>query len=313
MDDLSQHLKNMESHSSDDITSDTVVDKVGVDLRVWVEAARANPTLHRDRQVTEVVLNAIGLSPDLKKALILKGGTLMAIAFSSPRGTGDVDFSASVEPGEFSELLSAELDRVMPQAAQKLGYPDLVCRVQGLVRRPRPQHFDDADFPALEVRVASARRGDPGQMQALAERRAARVLKVEISFRDQVYDYQELVLSGANVAVQAFSPLEVVAEKFRALLQQPIRNRNRRQDVYDLSFLIGRYEFDAEARAAIHRILIAKARSRGIEPAATSIIDPEVVERARRDWGTLLLEIEELGDFDERFAVVQKFYESLPW
>ncbi|WP_271215059.1 hypothetical protein, partial [Pseudonocardia halophobica] len=76
MDDLSQHLKNMESHSSDDITSDTVVDKVGVDLRVWVEAARANPTLHRDRQVTEVVLNAIGLSPDLKKALILKGGTL---------------------------------------------------------------------------------------------------------------------------------------------------------------------------------------------------------------------------------------------
>lgn len=296
-----------------DSADDAAIDTVDVDLRVWVEAARADPVLLRDRQVTEVVLTAIGLSPDLQGALILKGGTLMAIAFNSPRGTGDVDFSANVEPGEFTERLTLELDRVMLQAAQKLGYPDLVCRVQGLVRRPRPQFFEDAEFPALEVRVASARRGDVGQMQALAERRAARVLKVEISFRDQVYDYQELVLIGANVAVQAFSPIEIVAEKFRALLQQPLRNRNRRQDVYDLCFLVDHHAFDAEACADIHRILLAKARSRGIEPAVGSISDPDVVERARRDWGTLRLEVNELGDFDERFAVVQGFYEALPW
>jgi hypothetical protein len=310
MDDFPEHLNDMEAHASDNIADDIVVDKVGVDLRAWVEAARSNPTLHRDRQVTEVVLTAIGLSADLKRALVLKGGTLMAIAFSSPRGTGDVDFSANVEPVEFTTVLTAELDRVMLQAAQKLGNPDLVCRVQGLVRRPRPQHFDQADFPALEVRVASARRSDFGQMQALAEGRAARVLKVEISFRDQIYDYQELVLSGANVTVQAFSSLEVIAEKFRALLQQPIRNRNRRQDVYDLSFLIGRYTFDAEARADIHRILVAKARSRGIEPAAMSISDPDVVERARRDWGTLHLEIQELGDFDERFPFDEHLFDG---
>ncbi len=303
----------MPTDSPDDLADEAVIDTVDVDLRAWVEAARADPVLHRDRQVTEVVLTAIGLSPDLRRSLVLKGGTLMAIAFHSPRGTGDVDFSATVEPGEFAEQLTEELDRVMLQAAQRLRYLDLACRVQGVERRPRPQLFEGADFPALEVRVASARRSDAGQMRTLNEGRASRVLRVEISFRDQVYDTQELVLTGAEVAVQAFSPVEIVAEKLRALLQQPIRKRNRRQDVYDVAYLVERHAFDEEARAEIHRILVAKSRSRGIEPTAGSISDPEVMERARRDWDTLRLEIGDVGDFNERFAVVRAFYEALPW
>ena len=284
---------------------------VDVDVRAWVETARADPILLRDRQVTEIVLTAIGLSPDLRQALVLKGGTLMAIAFQSPRGTGDVDFSATVEPGEFAATVTAELDRTMAQAAQRLGYLDLACRVQGVVRRPRSEHFADASFPALEVRVASARRTDAAQMRAFGEGRASRVLKIEISFRDQVYARQGLVLLGAKVAVQAFAPIEIVAEKLRALLQQPLRNRNRRQDVYDVAYLIERHDFDAEERAKLHRILLAKARSRGIEPGAGSISDPEVIDRARRDWTTLQLEIGDVGDFDERFEVVRRFYETL--
>ena len=76
-----------------DSADDAAIDTVDVDLRVWVEAARADPILLRDRQVTEVVLTAIGLSPDLQGALILKGGTLMAIAFNSP--DFDIFFSRS--------------------------------------------------------------------------------------------------------------------------------------------------------------------------------------------------------------------------
>ncbi len=56
---------------------------VDVDIRAWVEAARANPTLYRNRQVTEIVLATIGLTPSLATTLVLKGGALMALAFNS--------------------------------------------------------------------------------------------------------------------------------------------------------------------------------------------------------------------------------------
>jgi predicted nucleotidyltransferase component of viral defense system len=291
---------------------DTPIDIVDVDIRSWVERARADPQLYRDRQVTEIVLAAIGLSPSLQESLVLKGGTLMAIAFGSRRGTGDVDFSATVEPDGFAELLRAELDAKLPAAAIKLGYLDLVCRVQGLKRRPKPELFEGADFPALELRIASAERGSK-QETALAEGRAGRTLIVEISFRDQVYAFQELNLGRADVAVQAFTAEELIAEKLRALLQQPIRNRNRRQDVYDIAFLIEANQPGLEARAQILGILLEKCRTRNITPDRNSINEPEVAERAEREWNTLKLEIADLPAFGPRFALVRDLYQALPW
>ena len=49
-------------------------DIVDVDVRAWVEAARSNPTQYCNRQVTEIVLAAIGLAPSLNTNLILKVG-----------------------------------------------------------------------------------------------------------------------------------------------------------------------------------------------------------------------------------------------
>jgi len=294
------------------LPSNTPVETVDVDIRAWVERARADPQLFRDRQVTEIVLAAIGLSPSLHQSLILKGGTLMAIAFGSRRGTGDVDFSATVEPDGFAELLRAELDAQLPAAAIKLGYLDLVCRVQGLKRRPKPELFEGADFPALELRIGSAERGSK-QEAALAEGRAGRILIVEVSFRDQVYAFQELNLGRADVAVQAFTVEELIAEKLRALLQQPIRNRNRRQDVYDIAFLLEANPPEVADRTQILAILLEKCRTRKIEPNRNSIDDPEIAERAEREWNTLRLEIADLPEFGPRFTLVRDFYRALPW
>lgn len=62
------------------------VDIVDVDARAWVEAAANDPVLYRERQVTEIVLSAIGLAPTLSANLVLKGGTLMALAFGTYLG-----------------------------------------------------------------------------------------------------------------------------------------------------------------------------------------------------------------------------------
>lgn len=292
--------------------TDPVVEIVGVDIRAWVESARADPQLYHDRQVTEIVLAAIGLSTSLSQSLVLKGGTLMALVFGSRRVTGDVDFSATVPPDGFDDLLRSELNAKLPVAAIKLGYLDLICRVQGVKRRPHSDLFENAEFPALELRVGSAERGSRQEL-ALAEGKASRILFVEVSFRDQVYAFQELNLGEVDVAVRAFTLDELIAEKLRALLQQPIRNRNRRQDVYDIALLLDENPLDDALRTTILETLIEKCRSRGIEPTRESIDDPEVARRAQRDWNTLRLEVSDLSPFEERFAAVREFYRSLPW
>lgn len=299
------------SHTEPD-AAEGEVDFVNVDIRSWVEAAKADAPRYRDRQVTEIVLTSIGLAPSLKDTLVLKGGTLMALAFKSDRLTGDVDFTAQVPPDGFEEKLVKELNELMPRTATRLGYLNLICRVQSVEKKPRPDNFLDRDFPALLVRVGSAERGTR-QEEKLAAGQASRVHQLEISFRDQVYAFQELCLIDAGVAVQGFTLCELIAEKLRALLQQPIRKRNRRQDVFDIAFLIETNELDDEDRRTIHDTLLAKCRTRDIEVSRKSLTEPEVVERARADWETLKLEVADLPPFDECFALVRNLYEQLPW
>jgi predicted nucleotidyltransferase component of viral defense system len=291
---------------------DRPADIVDVDVRSWVEEASANPTLHRDRQVTEILLAAIGLSKNLKDVLILKGGTLMALAFSSDRVTSDVDFTATEGPDTFPQRLVDELNSRLPRAAIELGYLDVIAQVQSVRMKPRPQDFAGHDFPAMRVRIGSARRGT-AEEKRLADGQASRVLNVDVSFKDQVYSYQELRLAEAGVAVRAFSLHELIAEKFRALLQQPGRDRFRRQDVYDIALLAEQCELGDEDRAIIHAIMVEKCQTRGIEPNSASIDDPEVRRRAEADWLTLGIELAALPAFEARFAIVRDLYRALPW
>ena len=285
---------------------------VDVDVRAWVEAAKTDLVRYRDRQVTEVVLAAIGVAPNLKETLVLKGGAVMALAFKSERVTGDVDFSADADPETFAQLIVEELNALLPRTAISLGYVDLLCRVQAVKKMPRAKNFEQYDFPALLVRIGSAVRGTEKE-KWLDAGQATRVLDMEISFRDQVYAFQELSLTDAGVAVRAFTLHELIAEKFRALLQQPIRNRYRRQDVYDIAFLAETNPLTDSDRAKILTTFVDKCRTRSIEPTITSIDDPEITKRAQADWDTLKLELSDLPAFDERFAIVRELYVSLPW
>jgi predicted nucleotidyltransferase component of viral defense system len=287
-------------------------DIVDVDIRAWVETARSNPAQYRDRQVTEIVLTSIGLAPTLSTNLVLKGGTVMALAFRSNRVTADVDFTSIVEPAGFADQIAGDLNAMLPQTAIRLGYLNLLCRVQTVKKMPRSSNFIEYDFPALLIRVGSAERGT-GEEKRLKTGAATRVLDIEISFRDQVYAFQELNLTGAGVAVRAFTLHEIIAEKIRALLQQPIRKRNRRQDVYDIAYLIEVNELTNQDRSIILETLIEKCQTRGINAKPTSIDDPEIRERAQADWNTLALELGDLPPFDERYAVVRELYVSLPW
>ncbi len=105
-----------------------------INISKWVAKSKDNPDKYALRQVTEILINAIGQTKFLKGNMFLKGGTLMALAHESQRMTGDVDFSW-LEPFDkdvfrsIDEIIRESLDESMNKARTKLGYLDLICKV----------------------------------------------------------------------------------------------------------------------------------------------------------------------------------------
>jgi hypothetical protein len=289
-----------------------------VDIKPWIDRARRDPLAYAERQATEVVLAAIGSLPGYGSHFFLKGGILMAVVYQSLRGTADLDFTTDLEASpDLAAKLKEELDHALPRATARLGYPDLVLQVQTVKERPRPFGSPGTSFPALDVKIAFGRRG-PG-LKRLATGQAPHVVDVEVSFNEPIHAVEVIRLGINGPSVSAYALTDLIAEKFRALLQQVTRNRHRqqrvyrRQDVYDIAHLVTSFPLDDEERTAILASFRDKCVTRNIEPTIDSISDPRVMERARAEWDTLRQEVGELPDFDECFAKVEILYRSLPW
>ncbi|MGU3594114.1 nucleotidyl transferase AbiEii/AbiGii toxin family protein, partial [Methylobacterium brachiatum] len=117
-----------------------------------------------------------------------------------------------------------------------------------------------------------ARRGT-NEEKRLLEGQSTNVLQVDLSFREPVLNTTEATLGKPDLFIRTYAFEDVVAEKFRALLQQPDRNRARRQDVFDLAWLARTVDQPVtdEMRAKILMALIEKSAARGITPSITSM------------------------------------------
>lgn len=286
---------------------------IKVDIGEWVEKAKADPEAYLERQATEIFLATLGMTEPYSHQIFLKGGILMGVVYESPRQTGDVDFTTIIEPTEgIAEEIAAALNENFPRASAELGYPELMCRVQSLRYFPKGEAFPKNDGPAVKLGIGYATRGSR-QEKHFQDGRAPHKLEVDISFREPVGAIQIVQFAGSEGAVQAYSLFDLMAEKLRALLQQDVRNRFRRQDIYDLDALLNRFSLDEQEKQNLHVIFLEKCEARNITPTPDSLTDPEIVRRAKEEWDTLRLEIGELPDFDDCFACVDAFYRSLPW
>lgn len=283
-----------------------------IDIREWVDKARGTPH-HRERQATEVLLAAIGATSAYRDRLHLKGGLLMGLVHGSPRQTADIDLTAALDPThEEVQILRQELDRSLRRTPALIGYPDLVCCIQSVKPQPKRNHFEDAQCPALKVTVAYADR-DSRNHRHLERGNCTDVLEIDISYREPVHAVELLRLDDES-SISAYSTTDVIAEKLRALLQQISREHpRRRQDVYDIAFLVRRTAPNEAEKAEILRALREKASARDVEPQPESLSDPVIRERAAQDWDTLELELAGLPEFDQEYAVVEELYRSLPW
>ena len=281
-----------------------------LDLAGWIEKS---PDLAQRsfREAVHIVLTAIGSSSALRSRMVMKGGLLLAIRYDSTRFTRDADFSTrETYARQGQEEVLRELSTQIEVANDRHSY-DTMCRLQS--HRLKPPN-DDARFPTLRLNIGYARRSVQSHLRKLRAGESSTVVQIDYSFNEAVYDV-EVISIGDGEELQAYSLKNLIAEKFRALLQQPVRSRYRRQDIYDLyGLLTACAPLSEEEKKSIVRLLIDSCGARGIEATQTSMRNPQVKEMAARDYESLAAEIEgELPDFEQAYAYVQAFYEALPW
>lgn len=281
------------------------------DLMEWIGEAPTKE-LGEFRKAVHTILTAISTSDTLRPSMILKGGILLAIRYSSGRFTKDLDFSTDKTLSDQFSVQSVvdELNASLLQSVEELPY-GLDCRVQSARKIP---NRDDATFPSIKMTIGYATQATAAHKRLLAGH-APKTISIDYSLNEPLPNIDGITLNEGEEDLMTYSLIDLIAEKIRSLLQQESRNRGRRQDIYDIYMLVDKVaEIDADEKLQILSSLLIKSRSRDIEPEKNSFENPVLKSKALKDYDTLADEVEGvLPDFDKAFDVVQKFYTSLPW
>jgi predicted nucleotidyltransferase component of viral defense system len=280
------------------------------DIRTWVEGATTEGN-KEFREAVHTILSAVASDKDLKANMILKGGILLAIRYNSPRYTKDIDFSTERNLGKeiTKDLVCESLDSSLAQMVEALDY-DLDCRVQSCKLQPKDPN---STYPSIKIKVGYAYKGT-SKHKRLLSLQSPNTISIDYSLNESTPNVENLRLDRED-GILTYSLTDLIAEKYRSLLQQVPRNRTRRQDVYDLNLLINNLNhINSDEKSKILDCLISKSKARGIDPNIKSFNDQELKIRAQKLYQTLEDEIEgKLPDFDELFHIVAEFYKSLPW
>jgi predicted nucleotidyltransferase component of viral defense system len=284
-----------------------VLDDYGI--TEWVE--QAEESQREFRQGVHTILAAIANDPQLKASMVIKGGILLAVRYHSHRYTRDIDFSTSKKLDEIdTDQIKEALNTGFIKTAEALGY-ELDCRVQSC--RVQPASQPDASFPSIKITVGYAYKGSNKHKRLLVNQSPTSI-SIDYNLNELMPNLETLDI-GQGDQLRAYTLTDLIAEKLRSLLQQKIRNRTRRQDIFDLRLLIEKYpDLDNVEKQGILKSFIEKSESRDITPNQNSLDDTETRKRSQEDYLTLTDEIEgDLPDFDETYDAVNKFYKSLPW
>jgi len=208
--------------------------------------------------------------------------------------------------GKFME----ELKQQLALSVERLDY-NLDCRVQ--THKVDPPG-DDKTCQSFLISIGYAYKGTP-KHKKLDRGNCPSTLWIDYSFNERNCDIDTIYIDGNNNRLFAYSLPDLVAEKFRAIIQQKIRRRARRQDAYDIYSLMGKEMQEGnELKRLVLKSLILKSESRHLEIDIRSLRDIDIERRSKKDYDKLANEIEEeLPAFEEVYTKVREYYESLPW
>lgn len=265
------------------------------------------------RQAVHIVLLSIAKCDSLKEHMMLKGGILMALCYDSSRYTRDIDLSqrAKYEKGDEEKVLT-ELANAIQVSVQEVDY-GLDCRVQSSQLKPPSEK--NPTFPVLEVKIGYAYNADIKNHKRLLQNNSTKVLEIDFSFNEKTKAAEAFMIAEGQSLLR-YSLTDLVAEKYRALLQQEMRGRYRGQDLYDLLFLIrGIPEQLAPLKRDILYALMESAESKNLSLTKSSMGDGEIKAMTQHAYDALKDTVAEgtLTKFDKAYEEVMAFYKSLPW
>lgn len=287
-----------------------------IDLERWVEtSAEVSISEGEFRKAVKSILEGISKEGTLASLMVMKGGLLLAIKYQSPRFTKDIDFSTHKPLQEINieEFLQSFETGLANAEENEYG---LAFVLQKHEIRPAPKH--NPSYPTLHLKIGYANRNDRNQFNRLLQKQSAKVVEIDFSFNEWIpEDDSEVAILAGEGELRHYSLHEIVAEKVRSLLQQPIRERARYQDVYDLQLLLTSNQNLAteEDRHLVLQLLKEACSSRQVPVDASSFRNPLVKELARRGYEQELPAQlkDDPPEFEKAFSLVDDYYSSLPW
>lgn len=282
-----------------------------INLQDWV-LAETDPARKTFRQAVHLILSAIANSHRLAPLMVMKGGSLLAIRYNSPRFTKDIDFSTTdVFSKSEVPIFLVDLDEALLTTNADNEY-GLRLRVQSTSLNPQAEQ--NPTFPTLRIKIGYAKLSEPNQLKQLNVKKAAQVVSIDYSYNEWSTGIEQQSIDGGQLSMYGLHDL--IAEKFRSVLQQVERQRKRYQDIYDLFLLLDGHNFSEADKADILSKLYEASSARvGIAPSEASLRDPEVISLSRADYDTQLPTLlkEPPPAFDATYQSIRHFYESLPW
>lgn len=277
------------------------------DVLEWINKAQ-EPSIMELRKAIHTVIVAISNSHYLCDRMVVKGGVLLAIKFASTRFTKDIDFSTSEQYINFDkDKYMSELSENLALAVELLPY-DLDCRIQSHELRPKAI----GTFPTLKTRIGYAVKGSAKHRKLVAGS-CPDILQIDYSFNENNICIEYLEFDD-DKSIKMYGLADLVGEKYRALLQQEVRNRIRRQDAYDIYWLLKNGFLNYTSKTDIINSLRIKSLSRNLKVTKDSILNPEIKARSKKEYDTLAQEIEgDLPHFEEVYKRITDYYLSLPW
>jgi predicted nucleotidyltransferase component of viral defense system len=135
------------------------------------------------------------------------------------------------------------------------------------------------------------------------------VIPLDVSLNEVVCEDEPVDTAGVH-KLRVSSREDIVAEKLRSLLQQPVRNRYRRQDLLDIAVTRRQRPLDADKVADFLR---RKSAARNIVVSRAAFRDPEVKRRAAQDYDGLASTTRTLFvAFDDAWSELLALLDALP-
>ncbi len=263
----------------------------------------------RTRFAQFVVLCGISGVRSLRDHLVFKGGNALDFVLQPNRSTRDLDFSLDMVGGQALADATALRDALNIGLRQVAPIFGVALSVHSVKQQPPGA---DRTFITFQARIGYALPDERQLMIRMANNQTSpNVLPIDISINEPIFASATFRVADSFGLLRISTLEDIVGEKLRSLLQQPIRNRSREQDLLDIAVAVGSNQ--SIDRQAVASAFLLKGKARDVPVTRQAFRDPEVSRRAQIGYDALRPKTRTLFiPFDEALAIVLAFVDELP-